>query len=588
MQYATEMLHSLLRRFFRRTYHSDFFDPDAVLLDASNIPRFDTHQLEGRLVQPVSVRSFVLFAFVIIFVLTVFAYKAFMLQVVHGAEYAALSEKNRHDERIVFAQRGVLYDRYERELAWNEPLALQEDGTGGYSRRVYIDSFGFGHLLGFVTYPAKDQYGNWWRTEYEAKAGVEERFNDRLRGENGVRLLDTDARGNVKEGSTTRAPKDGENITLSIDAALQEKLSESIANGVRVSGFVGGAGAIIDVHTGELLAFTSVPEYSSQILSDGSDRKTIASYSTNNQKPFLNRMLSGEYAPGSIIKPFMALAALEEGIITPQQEILSTGALVVPNPYNPDLPTVFRDWKAHGWVNMYEAIANSSDVYFYEVGGGFGTQEGLGIARIDAYARKFGFGEITGFDARYESLGNIPTPEWKEEVFGEDDPWRIGNTYHTSIGQFGFLATPIQAVRFAAVLANGGTLLEPHIEKGQTPVRVHNNFNSSNVDVIHEGMRMGVQNGTVASLNVPGIELAGKTGTAEVGTRNQYMNSWVIGFWPYDHPRFAFAVVLEKARAGTMMGAAPSVRPFFEWLVAEYPEYAAGEYPEIQENEDLI
>lgn len=574
------MVHKLLRLFFRRRTQGDFFDPDAVLLDASNIPQFDKNQLEGRIVQPVSTSSFAMFAIVIVIVFGVFTYKSFLLQVVHGAEYTELSEKNRHDERIVFAQRGVIYDRFNKELAWNEPLELQEDGTGGYSKRAYIQKPGFGHLLGFVTYPAKDQYGNWWRTQYEAKAGAEERFNDRLQGENGMRLLDTDARGNVKEGSTTRAPKDGENVVLSIDATLQEKLFESIDHGIKNSGFVGGAGAIIDVHTGELLALVSVPEYSSQILSDGNDRTTIASYNTNSQKPFLNRTVSGEYAPGSIVKPFVALAALQEGIITPEKKILSTGSLVVPNPYNPSLPTIFRDWKAHGWVNMYEAIANSSDVYFYEVGGGFGTQEGLGIARLDSYAKKFGFGVETGFDPSYESLGNVPTPEWKEEVFGADDPWRIGNTYHTSIGQFGFLVTPIQTIRYVAALANGGTLVEPHIEKGQTPVLIQNNFNQKYFDIIHEGMHMGITQGTVASLNVSGIALAGKTGTAEVGTRNQYMNSLVIGFWPYDNPTFAFAVVLERAKAGTLVGAAPSMRPFFEWLVATHPEYARGEYPD--------
>jgi penicillin-binding protein 2 len=574
------MLHYWLRALFKRKSKADFFDPDAVLLDASNIPRFDTHQLEGRIVQPVSTRSFVAFGVVLVLVFGVLSYKTFMLQVVHGAEYADLSEKNSHDERIIFAQRGVIYDRFGRELAWNEPLALNEDGTGGYSRRVYTTDTGFGHLLGFVTYPATDQHGNWWRTDYEAKAGAELRFDTRLKGENGTRLLEIDAQGNTKEGSAVRAPKDGENITLSIDAALQQKLFESIQHGADTSGFVGGAGAIIDVHTGELLALTSYPEYESQVLSDGSDRTTIAGYNTNARKPFLNRTLSGEYAPGSIVKPFVAIAALEEGIITPEKQILSTGALVLPNPYNPDLPSIFRDWKAHGWVDMRHAIANSSDVYFYEVGGGFGTQQGLGIARLDAYAKKFGFGQETGFDIQYESLGNVPTPEWKEEVFGADDPWRIGDTYHTSIGQFGFLVTPIQAIRYAAALANDGTLVEPHIEKGQEPVLVHNDFDPAYFDIIHEGMRMGVQGGTVASLNVPGIELAGKTGTAEVGTRNQYMNSLAIGFWPYDKPRFAFAVVLERAKAGTLVGAAPSMRPFFEWLVQEYPEYAAGHYPD--------
>lgn len=576
-------MHRIIMRLFRgrRSTRTEFFDPDLVLLDASNIPHFDKTQLEGRIVEPVSARALVVLGICALMVLGVFMYKTFMLQIVHGADYALLSEKNRHDERIIFAQRGVIYDRYVRELAWNEPLLETADGAGGYSRRVYRDEEGFGHLVGFVTYPAKDASGKWWRTEYEAKAGVEQLFDPGLRGENGMQLLETDAQGTVKEGSATVAPRNGENVTLSIDAVLQKKFAESIHQGVVRSGFVGGAGGIIDVHTGELIVLTSIPEYRSQVLSDGSDRTLISSYNTRSDKPFLNRALQGEYAPGSIVKPFMALAALEEGIITPEHEILSTGALVVPNPYNPALPTIFRDWKAHGWVNMREAIANSSDVYFYEVGGGFGSQEGLGIARIDTYARQFGFGIPTGFDTTYESIGNIPTPEWKLDVFGEDDPWRIGNTYHTSIGQFGFLVTPIQALRFSAALANGGTLVVPHLEKGVTKIEETYAYDPEHVRVIHEGMRMGVREGTVASLNVPGIELAGKTGTAEVGTRNQYMNSLVIGFWPYDNPRFAFAVVLERARAGTLVGAAPSMRPFFEWLVAEYPAYAEGEYPAL-------
>lgn len=564
-----------------RSPRSDFFDPDLVLLDASNIPHFDKTQLEGRIVEPVSPRALVIVGVCAVAVLSVFVYKTFLLQIVHGAEYALLSEKNRHDERIIFAQRGVIYDRYARELSWNEPLPIAEDGSGGYSRRMYRDEDGFGHLIGFVTYPAKDTAGNWWRTEYEAKAGAEKMFDTVLRGENGMHFLETDAQGNVREGSATKAPRDGDNIVLSIDADLQKKFAESIHQGVIRSGFVGGAGGIIDIHTGELIVLTSVPEYRSQVLSDGNDRARISAYSTQSDKPFLHRALQGEYAPGSIVKPFVALAALEENIITPEQEILSTGALIVPNPYNPALPTVFRDWKAHGWTNMREALAVSSDVYFYEVGGGFGTQEGLGIARLDAYARQFGFGIPTGFDTESESIGNIPTPAWKEEMFGEDDPWRIGNTYHTSIGQFGFLVTPIQALRFSASLANGGTLMVPHLEKGVTKKGEVYAYAPEHVRVIHEGMYMAVHQGTVASLNIPGIEIAGKTGTAEVGTRNQFMNSWVIGFWPYENPRFAFAVVLERAHAGTLVGAAPSMRPFFEWLVAEHPAYAEGEYPTL-------
>ena len=165
----------------------------------------------------------------------------------------------------------------------------------------------------------------------------------------------------------------------------------------------------------------------------------------------------------------------------------------------------------------------------------------------------------------------IPTPEWKKEMF-EGDEWRLGDTFITAIGQFGFQITPLQAVRFTAALA-GGELLTPRIAPGPVtaaPVGI----TEEHLQVAREGMRDAVvDGGTAAALNIAGIEIAGKTGTAEVGERKQFMNSWVVGFWPASEPKYAFAVVLERAPAGTLSGASPGMRAFFEWLIAEKPEY---------------
>jgi cell division protein FtsI/penicillin-binding protein 2 len=171
-----------------------------------------------------------------------------------------------------------------------------------------------------------------------------------------------------------------------------------------------------------------------------------------------------------------------------------------------------------------------------------------------------------------------------QEIFGEDEPWRLGDTYITSIGQFGFQITVLQAVRFVSAIANGGTLVTPHVR--QKPRSLLFAFESSEhsvgisddyLRVAREGMRDAVsshwESRTARALDMSGIEIAAKTGTAELGERNQFMNSWVVGFWPASNPKYAFAVVLEKAPAGTLSGAAPAMRGFFEWLIHNKKEY---------------
>ncbi len=332
----------------------------------------------------------------------------------------------------------------------------------------------------------------------------------------------------------------------------------------------------MDVRTGEVIAITSFPEYDNHAFNDGNTPLVRAALS-DPRTPLLDRAVSGVYAPGSIVKPIFAAAALNENLISPEKKILSTGAITIPNKYDPTKPTVFRDWTVHGWIDMREAIAVSSDEYFYTVGGGYGDQAGLGITKLDEYARRFGLGEKTGFILGSEASGIIPTPEWKKKVFGENDPWLIGNTYHTAIGQFGFQMTTLQAVRFTAAIANGGTLLTPHLTAGGQGDAVSVGIPDEYLQVAREGMRLAVtSNRKDATLNlyrIDGIQLAGKSGTAQIGANNEWYNSWNIGYWPSDKPRYAFAVVFEQAPATAPAGAGHGVRQFFEWLVANHPEY---------------
>lgn len=575
----------------RRRTHGGEIDPDEIFLDSSNLPHLDESQFEGRVERPVGKIALFSVGFIFILGALVFLGRAFGLQILNGDVYAEISRENRLERSIIFAERGILYDRNGIAVAWNaarmddpgvtplNELPLEEGSmptatsTTPYTLRAYIESPGLSHLIGFVRYPKQDTSGKWWREEYSGVSGLELALDDRLRGVNGSRMVESDARGNVQRQHIVIPPEKGEDITLSIDADVQSKLYELLSAHASGNNFQGGASVIMDVQTGEILALTSFPEYDHSAFSAG-DSEAIHDANVNSRKPLLNRAIAGLYAPGSIVKPIFAAAALEEEIIDPETEILSTGQLIVPNPYDPSKPSIFRDWKAHGYVDMRRAIAVSSDVYFYTIGGGFGSQKGLGIALLDKYARAFGLGTLTGVPLLGEAIGVIPTPEWKAEIFGEGDPWRIGDTYITTIGQFGFQITAIQAARYAAAIAGGGELLTPQLIRESDVHSTSVGISDDKLQIIREGMRASVTDGgTAAALNIGGISIAGKTGTAQIGDKNQFMNSWVIGFWPAENPRFAFATVLERAPAGTLSGAAPAMSSFFYWLIQNKPEY---------------
>ncbi len=550
-------------------------DPDEIFLDSKNLPEFDIHQFEGRLEKPINRRAHLVFGGVLLLVILLFFAKLWDLQVVHGESFKERSENNKLRQSLLFAPRGIIRSREGERLAWNEATSSSE----ALSEREYIDRSGFGPLLGFIKYPAKDSSGFFYEEEFIPKDGAELYFNESLSGKNGLRLSEVSVRNEIISESIVEPPSQGENITLSIDAGVQAELYKSISELANSVGFQGGAGIIMDVNSGEILAMTSFPEYSPKVMTEGKDKSSIASYATNPNNPFLNRVLSGLYTPGSIVKPFLAFAALEEGIISPEKEIVSTGKLVVPNPYNPDNPSVFRDWKAHGAVNMRRAIAVSSDVYFYQIGGGFGSQKGLGIDRIKKYLETFGLSQKTGFDDSKEVEGIIPDPKWKEETF-DGEVWRVGDTYNTAIGQYGMQITPIQAVRAVAAMANGGYLVTPSLlftatNTPQTGTKI--NGDPAHFQIAREGMRMSVQEGTALGLNTKAVAIGGKTGTAELGARKQFVNSWSMGFFPYEKPKYAFIVVMERGPVKNLVGATAVMRRVVDWMAANTPQYFKNE-----------
>lgn len=557
--------------FFRRKKHFSRFaevSPEDIFLDSRNLPEFDTQQFEGRIERPIARRSVEILGIFFVIIGALFVGKLGILQVARGEAYLKRSENNSYNSEPLFAERGVIYDRNGELLAWN---SLEEGAS--VPLRVYAPE-GFSHLLGYVSYPKKDSSGYYWQLDYQGQAGVEKVYQDMLEGENGELLNEQNVKGETDADATLVAPVAGENVTLSIDARVQTELFKNIKTLAETAHYDGGAGVILDSETGDVIALTSYPEYDSNVLSKGSDRETIRGYEKNSRRPYLDRAIAGLYTPGSIVKPFLALAALHEKIISPTKQILSTGSISLQSPYDPNITYIYKDNKAHGWVDMRHALAVSSNVYFYTIGGGFGDQEGLGIARIETYADMFGLAEKTGIDMLGENKGTIPSPEWKARTFG-GDIWRIGDTYHTSIGQYGFQVTPIEMARAIAAIANGGTMVTPHLLKNaDLPALEKLPFTSEEYSVVREGMRMVVTDGTAQALKSLPFAIAAKSGTAQVGVSKSNVNAWLVGFFPYDHPRYSFAILMEHGPGGeAVVGASRAALPFFTWLAAEAPEY---------------
>ncbi len=552
-----------------RKYISSEIDPDEIFIDSHNLPEFDTQQFEGRIERPISRLSLtVVFAFFFL-ILVAFGGRVWALQLKDGEVYSKRSENNRLRHTPIFASRGVIFDRNGVELAWNAPSGENEE----VALRKYTTLPGLAHVIGYVQYPSKDSAGFYYQEDFEGLDGTEKYFDKILQGTNGIKLIEVDALGKVQSHNAMKPPKEGENIFLSIDSRVQSEMHRAIKDISQQVGFSGGAGVMMDIATGEIIAMTSYPEYDSEVMSSKTDSEKVRSYLNSPDKPFLDRAMDGLYTPGSIVKPYMAIAALNEKIISPTTEILSTGSISIQNQYYPELQTVFKDWKAHGYVDMRHAIAVSSDVYFYEIGGGYKDQKGLGISRIEKYMQMFGFGEKIENSFFTGTTGVVPDPEWKKLNF-DGEAWTLGNTYHTSIGQYGFQVTSLQIVKALAAIVNNGLLRDPSILKGKEgPVVREIDIAPESFTIIKEGMRLGVTQGTGTSLNVPYVEIASKSGTAELGASKDKVNSWMTGYFPYENPRYAFAILMERGSVHNLIGAGAAMRQVVDWMNVNTPEY---------------
>ena len=457
----------------------------------------------------------------------------------------------------------------ERNVPLDEVKAIKELAIPGIEiqddyRRDYLKGPAFAHVLGYTgLLKFKDVNG---------KAGLEKYYNDLLSGEDGLRLMYRNAEGKILDEKLLNAPKDGQHLYTTIESGLQEYFYERLSSALRALGRNVGVGIAINPQNGEILSLVNLPSYDNNVFTDAKSSKQRVDLLRASFQPLFDRAVSGVYTPGSTIKPLVAVAALKEKVVDTKYKIYSPGYIEIPNPYNPDQPSRFLDWRPQGWVDLHSALARSSNVYFYEVGGGFGNLKGLGIEKLKEYWQLFGFGEKTGIDLDSESIGFLPDPQEKEKRTG--DIWRIGDTYNVAIGQGDFQVTPIQLINYIAAIANGGKFYKPHFIKESPEVNKDLSNLSEYIKEAQAGMIDGVNMpyGTSHLLADLPMQVAAKTGSSQVAN-NTRTNAFFVGYLPAEalakvgasiDKQIAILVLIENAREGSL-NAVPIANGALNW-----------------------
>lgn len=436
--------------------------------------------------------------------------------------------------------------------------------------RNYIDGEYISNIIGYSGRINEIELKNnsgYFLTDTIGKDGLELFYEKQLRGEYGKEEIEVDSFGKKTRIVKKEEPVSGSNLILNIDFELQKKIYnklEKITTEIKT-----GAGAFVvalNPKNGAVLALINFPSYNNNLFAKGISFADYNKLLNDKTSPLFNRSISGEYPPGSTFKMAVGAGALQEKIISPNYKIIDKGAIYVGS-YS------YSGWKALGAVDFIKAISQSSNIYFYTVGGGYGEIEGLGAERIKKYANFFGFGSALGIDLPGEKSGLIPNEQWKKDT--RNEIWYIGDTYNMSIGQGDVLATPLQVASYVATIANGGKLFQPQVvdkiidSEGNiiediNPKIIRENFiDAENLEWIQKGMRENVVSGSGTALKDLPFEVAGKTGTAQY-YGNQKTHAWYVAYAPYDDPEIAMAVIVEGGGEGHAI-AVPIAKEILEW-----------------------
>lgn len=425
------------------------------------------------------------------------------------------------------------------------------------TKRFYPNNSSAAHVIGYIGASdvrdrENDRVSRY--TKIIGKQGIEKQYNEFLQGQLGEKIIQVNSLNQQLKLIDEKPATSNNDMKISLDMRLQEKL-DSVFSGHN------GAAIIMDVNNGEILAAGSYPEYNINDFIGGISHKKYKALLENPYKPLINKLISGQYPPGSVVKMGMALAFLEFTDTT-EKTIISTPPYIEINKHK------FRDWKigGHGSADVYKAIRESVDVYFYKLA------QIAGINNLSFIMNKMGFGQKTGVDLPYENSGVFPTPEWKMRNYSQQ--WYVGDTIVTSIGQGSFLATPMQVARYTALIASG-KLVTPHFAKelGGMPTNmpikdVLTKFEHSKLPALRLGMYQVCSDPLGTAYRVTRgskVKLACKTGTAQVVGISQdtikrkreadmdywhRSQGWITAFLPYDNPKYVITILMEHGGSG--------------------------------------
>ena len=594
----------------------------------------DFEMYDKKIEVPLTKQVFLVFIFICFILFGLLWALCFHLQITQGNDYKLLSERNKFAVLKLQASRGVIYDKNLEQLVWNQSsfdlvlnisklpedeikktniiknvsdiigsevdlnadkgiitrnlsyralisLQAEPEKFPGFeirenSIRRYEESCDLAHVLGYmgkIKTSELEECENCSILDYVGREGLEKSYENILKERKGEIQIEKTVQGKEISRKIIKYPESGNSLILNLDFSLQKKVDEELREAMEKVGSEKGAVVALDPRNGNILALISLPTFNNNLFAQGISQEEFDNLNQDKRNPQINRAISGLYPTGSAIKPLIASAALEEGIIKENTQLYCPLNLCLENIYSKE-KECFVDWKFHGLSDIKRALAESINPFFYIIGGGYIRPSfadlrlpkhfiGLGVDKIKEYLEKFGLGQKTGIDLPGEVQGRVPDAEWKEKYFANQaraqQIWYLGDTYNLSIGQGYFLATPIQIASAFSAIANNGTLYKPKLvdrvinsEKELVeeinPEIISNNFiKQENLDIVRQGMRQSVSlpSGSAFSLNSLPVEVATKTGTAQIGSKEIY-EEWVGTFAPYQNPEIVLVVLIEE------------------------------------------
>lgn len=469
--------------------------------------------------------------------------------------FVVLRENIPHEEALILKSKIPVYGRFEVIPVFVRKYAHES----------------LAHLVGYVgRFNEKDQekYPEYVVNKFIGRVGLERVYDKYLQGLPGSRNIEVDASGKLIRVMSTKEPLSGNTLHTTIDLELQKIIYDKFKS---KNPDKKGAVIALDPRDGTIRAMVSFPSYDPTVLSRGISEDDYKKLIEDKNNPLLNRAVSGVYPSGSTIKPFIATAALEAGVVD-ENTAFETPPFIEVGEWK------FPDWKDHGYTDIKTAIAESNNIFFYAIGGGWGpVKNPLGPSGIEKGLSQFGFGAETGVDLQSEQKGFIPTPQWKEQTTGES--WYIGNTYHLSIGQGDLLVTPMQIANATAAIANNGVLYSPRSVREiagsndevilrldpENYINDKDIFSEDNLRIVKEGMRKTVTSGSAHAVFGDNfiVSVSGKTGTAQFGHEDK-THAWFTCFAPHDEPELVLTVIVEDGGEG-YESAAPVAKDVLEY-----------------------